>query len=1012
MKIKFKPQDHQAAAVKAVIDCFDGQYRADRIAYTTNQSLAHQASLYSYGFKNADLTISEDRVLENIQSAQRDHNLPVSDKLIASDNCTFNIDIEMETGTGKTYCYINTILEMNKRYGWSKFIIMVPSIAIREGVKKSLQITAEHFAERYHKKIRFFSFNSHHLYELENFSSDAGINVIIINTQAFASRSKAQLRIYKDQDELQSRSPIEVISSSRPILILDEPQKMEGPVTTKALKEFNPLIVLRYSATHKTQYNKVYRLDALDAFNQKLVKKIAVRGIRVRGLTGSTPYIYLEGIDVSKKYPIARIEMEMKMANGNIKRKLKRLEFGKCLMNASNGLPVYKGYRISNIDVNREIIEFSNGKKLAAGDAIGDVSEEHMRRIQIRETIRSHLDKEKTLYEKGIKVLSLFFIDTVSKYRDYEHAEEKGEYARVFEEEYSQLQKEYLESLPLEHQSYRKYLERDDAEKVHEGYFSIDKNKRLIDPKIQKTGVNKGFSDDERAYDLILRNKERLLSQLEPVRFIFSHSALREGWDNPNVFTICMLKHSDSTISRRQEVGRGLRLSVNQSGERINKPAIVHDINVLTVVANESYKDFVMNLQREMSESLSARPSEANRDYFSGKVFNTDGESVTVTPDMAAHIEVYLIKNGYVDHQWKVLEKYHSERSKGILAKLPPELEKFTPNIIELIDSVFSEAALSRIASDDRKRKVNLLNDNFNMRQFQELWSRINRKAIYRVDFDSSELVEKCIQVINTQLNVTSLHYVLESGKQADTLTHGSVQTGHSFEVKGLQSEFAKSGSSHVEYDLLHDVSNATHLTRKTVAQILGGIDASVFQQFRKNPEQFISEAERLINGQMATAIIERLSYSAVDDYYDTNIFTAVQTGNELSEATSKLNKHVFDHAIVDSNVERDFAYSLDASSEVTVYSKLPRGFLIPTPVGDYNPDWAISFDEGTVRHIYFVAETKGSMSKMALRPQEDNKIECARKFFQAITEAKDSDQLRYDVVDSYDKLIELVKQK
>lgn len=1012
MKLKFKVQAYQTAAVEAVVDCFAGQPRSDGIAYRIDPGRSKQIRSDEEGFKNEDLQIPKSEVLKNIQEVQRRQNLPMSDKLVSSAGCDYNLDIEMETGTGKTYCYVKTMFEMNKRYGWSKFIIMVPSIAIREGVQKSLQITADHFAETYQKKARFFTYNSKRLHELESFSSDAGINIMVINTQAFAARGKDQRRIYMELDDFQSRRPIDVISRNRPILILDEPQKMEGKATTKALEEFHPLMILRYSATHKTQHNKVHRLDALDAFNQKLVKKIAVRGIQTRGLAGTAPYMYLEGIEVSKKAPVARVEMEVKLATGDIKRQLKRLDFNTNLYEASNGLQAYNGFTISQIDANKDTVEFLNGFELKAGEATQDISEEHMRRIQIRETIRAHFEKEQSLYAQGVKVLSLFFIDTVSKYRDYDQEDTKGEYARIFEEEYEQLKDEYLQTLPLEHHDYRAFLERDAVDRVHEGYFSVDKKNRLVDPSVKKTGDDKGLSDDEGAYELILRNKERLLSQEEPVRFIFSHSALREGWDNPNVFTMCMLKHSDNTISRRQEVGRGLRLSVDKSGERMDHPSVVHDINVLTVVASESYKDFVSNLQKEISDALAARPRKANEAYFKEKVLRTDDGEVTVTPEMAAQIEFYLIQNGYVDHQRQVVEAYHTAKTEEALAPLPDELTQYAPQVFELVDSVFSADALARIVDDGRKPKTNLLNDNFEKQAFKELWARINQKAVYRVDFDSDELVDKCVGTLNKELNVTPLQYTVQVGSQGDSLTAEQLSDGQSFKVKDTRTEYGQSAFSSVKYDLLHEVSDYTQLTRQTVARILAGMEKSVFDQFKKNPEQFIAEAARLIKEQKATVIIERLTYDAVDERYDTGIFTAAQTGNDFSKATEKLNKHVFDHAIVDSNVEREFVAELDTSSEVVVYAKLPHGFLIPTPVGDYNPDWAISFQEGSVRHIYFVAETKGSMSSMKLRPDELTKIECARKFFAEISRADLPNNVRYDVVDSYAKLMDLVARQ
>jgi len=1009
MKLKFKVQAYQTNAVEAVVDCFAGQQRSDGISYRIDPGRSKQIKAEEAGFKNADLQIPKSEVLKNIQAVQRHQNLPISDKLISSAGCDYNLDVEMETGTGKTYCYVKTMFEMHKLYGWSKFIIMVPSIAIREGVQKSLQITAEHFTETYGKKARFFTYNSKRLHELESFSSDAGINVMVINTQAFAAKGKDQRRIYMELDDFQSRRPIDVISRNRPILILDEPQKMEGKATIKALEEFNPLMILRYSATHKTQHNKIHRLDALDAFNQKLVKKIAVRGIQTRGLAGTAPYMYLEGIEVSKKALIARIEMEVKLANGDIKRQLKRLEFGRDLLSVSNGLQAYNGFTISQIDANKDTVEFTNGFELRAGEATQDLSEEHMRRIQIRETIRAHFEKEQTLFAKGIKVLSLFFIDTVSRYRDYDTEDTKGHYAQVFEEEYEILRDEYLLTLPLEHRDYRAFLERDEVSKVHEGYFSIDKKNRLVDPSVKKTGEEKGLSDDESAYDLILRNKERLLSQNEPVRFIFSHSALREGWDNPNVFTMCMLKHSDNTISRRQEVGRGLRLSVDQTGERMDHPSMVHDINVLTVVASESYKDFVANLQKEISEALASRPRKANEAYFKEKVLRTEHGDVSVTPEMASQIEFYLIQNGYVDHQRQVVEAYHTAKTEEALAPLPDTLMQYAPQVFELVDSVFSADALSRIVDDGRKPKTNPLNDNFEKKAFKELWERINQKAVYRVDFESDELVEKCVAALNKELNVTPLQYTVQVGAQGESMTAEQLSDGNSFKVKDTRTEYGQSAFSSVKYDLLHEVSENAQLTRQTVARMLSSMEKAVFDQFKKNPEQFISEASRLIKEQKATVIIERLTYDAVEERHDIGIFTAAQTGNDFSKATDKLTKHVFDHAIVDSNVEREFVAELDTSSEVVVYAKLPRGFLIPTPVGDYNPDWAISFEEGSVRHIYFVAETKGSMSSMKLRPDELTKIECARKFFAEISKAGLTNNVRYDVVDSYGKLMDLV---
>ena len=1038
MKIKFKDQTYQTIAVNNVLDCFAGQPLISSLPYRIDPGNKQQASFFEEGFKNAELSLTDEQVLRNIQTVQRRQNLPISRlmtdfttldskgvrvpvkaayKKEALGATHIHLDVEMETGTGKTYCYIKSIFEMNKRYGWSKFIIMVPSIAIREGVYKSLQITAEHFNESYGKKARFFIYNSKHLHELESFSSDAGINVMVINIQAFNARGAENRRIYEELDDFQSRKPIDVIASNRPILILDEPQKMEGAATMEALPKFKPLFILRYSATHRTQHNRVHRLDALDAYNQKLVKKIAVRGIKTRGLAGTNSYLYLEGIDISTKAPVARIELEVRLKSGEIKRQLRRLEFRDDVFVKSGELDQYRGFTISQIDAVNDTVEFTNGIVLRAGEAIGDVSERDIRRIQIRETIKAHLDKEKQLFAQRIKTLSLFFIDEVAKYRDYEQADEKGEYARVFEEEYQLLKEEFLSELAISDEAYRLYLSTIDPTKTHNGYFSIDKKSgRDINGVIKQeadaeTGKKVAVSQDVDAYDLILKNKERLLSFDEPTRFIFSHSALREGWDNPNVFTLCMLKHSDNVVMRRQEVGRGLRLSVNQNGDRMDHPAVVHDINVLTVVASESYKDFVTGLQKEIAETLSSRPRQANEEYFTGKTFITDDGPVEVTSAMAKQIYRYLVKNDYTDDADQIADAYHVAKTSGGLADLPEELKPHKELVFQLIDSVFSDAQLPKV-DDARNPKTNPLNSNFEKKEFQELWARINRKAIYKVEFDSAELIRKSVGALDSQLHVTPLQYTIQAGVQIEQLTDGQLRDGEAFTVTSTSTEQGNSIHSLVKYDLVGKVAEIAHLTRDTTATILAQIAPRVFEQFTKNPESFITEASRIIAEQKAAMVIEHLVYDAVDDRYDVDIFTANQAGQDFSRATSRLMNHIYDYAITDSDVERDFVRDLDASSEVVVYAKLPRGFLIPTPVGDYNPDWAISFKAGSVKHIYFVAETKGTMSSMKLRAIEAAKIQCARQFFSEISRSVESNSVKYDVVDSYSRLMDLVSPR
>ena len=1024
MKIQFKHKEYQEAAVADVVDCFAGQPKVEGITYRldpgklSGRKAQSEMDYGSEAFRNAPIALDKAQLLENVQKVQRRRNLPQSKELIATKNCGINLDVEMETGTGKTYVYIRTMFELNRRYGWSKFIIVVPSIAIREGVQKSLEITAEHFLQDYGKRPRFFTYDSRAPHKLESFSSDGGINVMVINVQAFAAKGADHRRIYEELDEFQSRRPIDVIKANHPILILDEPQKMEGKQTVESLKEFNPLFVLRYSATHKTEHNKVHRLDALDAYNQKLVKKIRVHGIAQKGLSGTTRYLYLESIVVSRQAPLARLEFEVKDKAGNIRRVLRKVGVGDNLKTLSNDLGGYDGYVISEVDAVRNTIAFTNGTVLSAGTVSGDVNEISLRRIQIRETIRAHFDNERRLFAEGIKVLSLFFIDEVAKYRQYDdEGEQPGEYARIFEEEYALQLNEELE---LEDTPYQRFLKDIAPANTHNGYFSIDKkSKRLVDPTIAARGEEAGNATDVDAYDLILRDKETLLSFPDPkddadsrlrkqVRFIFSHSALREGWDNPNVFVICTLKHSDSTISRRQEVGRGMRLCVNHYGERMDNPATAHDINVLTVVANESYEDFVKGLQSDIQESLSARPREANEAYFTSKVLagaGPDGTDLTVTPNMARQIDFYLIQNGYKDLENRISDAYHQAKKEGALVELPEELKPHAEQVFQLVDSVFSEGALP-VPEDGRCVKANVLNDNFHKKEFQDLWHKINRRAAYTVSFDSVELINKAVKELNAELKVEKLKFVIKKGEMDSSLTSDDLSGKRAFSVQEQATETAQGSiRASVPYDLIGSIAENTQLTRRTVASMLSRLEPEVFNQFKANPEAFIARASTLIKEQKATMIIEHLAYDPIEETYDSLIFTAEKNQEDFSKAF-KAKNHIYDYVFTDSKGERGFVEELDVSTEVKVYAKLPRGFAIPTPVGDYNPDWAIAFNAGKVRHIYFIAETKGSMSNLELRPIEKSKIECARKFFAKIT----SKEVEYEVVDSYEKLMALVK--
>lgn len=1035
MKFNFKIQQYQTDAVDAVVNVFNGQSFHDRNSYIrdlgkmnpSNYQMAwdltqEEIELYDpandAGYKNEEVELSDEQLLSNIHTLQSKNNIKLSPSLIKNlGRCS--LDIEMETGTGKTYVYIKTMFELNKKYGWSKFIVVVPSIAIREGVKKFFEITSDHFMEHYGKKARFFIYNSSNLNQLDNFSSSNGISVMIINTQAFASslkkdgRSKEARIIYSKRDEFGSRRPIDVIKANRPIIILDEPQKMGGDVTQKALKNFNPLFSLNYSATHAKQHNLIYVLDALDAFNKKLVKRIEVKGFEIKNLRGTDSYLYLEQIVLSsKKPPMAKIELEIKY-NKSINRETRILGVGDDLYFVSRKMEQYKGYIVSEIDPLYGTVTFTNGEIIKTGDIVGDISEKDMRRIQIRETIISHFEKEEKLFNMGIKCLSLFFIDEVAKYRQYDQDgnEILGEYGQMFEQEYINILNEYIR---LSDTPYQKYLKSScsDVSAVHKGYFSIDKKTgRNIDSRLKRGSE---FSDDISAYDLILKNKERLLSFEEPTRFIFSHSALREGWDNPNVFQICTLKHSDSNTAKRQEVGRGLRLCVNRNGNRMDVQSCgetVHDVNILTVVASESYKTFVVDLQSDIKTVLYDRPNVASSEYFKGKYIKVDDIPTLIDENTANAIEFYLIQNGYVDMKRKVTEKYRSDVAMKTVKDLPEELKPMTEGIHTLIQSVYDDSIMESMFTNGHEPKVkkNPLNENFFKREFQALWKEINHKYAYTVKFDSEELIRKAIAYIDQKLFVSELQYTTTVGRQKSEMNEYEIEGFTSFTREKTRTQtFKHAQTSKIKYDLIGKVADGAILTRKTVAAILQGIRTDKFFMFRNNPEEFISKVIRLINEQKATMIVEHITYDTIEGEYDSSIFTAeknTQSFDKAFLAKKSIQDYVFTDGSADKSIEKKFAEDLDSAEEVCVYAKLPKTFRIPTPVGNYSPDWAIAFYEGKVKHIFFIAETKGTMKSLELRPIEQAKISCAKKLFNEISTSK----VKYHDVDSYQSLLNIM---
>lgn len=1036
MKLRFKHQQFQLDATNALTDIFAGQPNETR-KFLIDQGEDEYGNtqmnvLSGTGWANTELRLREEDLLKNIRAVQKVHKIVPVDSV---ETLTSKVEwengqkesvirpvfsVEMETGTGKTYTYIKTMYELNARYGWSKFIVVVPSVAIREGVAKTFQITADHFKEDYGKACRAFVYNSSRLNELEQFADDPGINVMIINTQAFNASGKDARRIYMKLDSFRSRRPIDVIKSVNPIVIVDEPQSVIGTASSKnitrdSLGKFNPLFYINYSATHRENFNMVYRLDAVDAYQKQLVKKITVKGISISGSTATNGYLYLQRINVyPHKSPSATIVFEHNASSDRgITKKVKTFDHGQNIYDHSGEIEAYRdGYRIADISARDGYVEFTNGLRLRQGQVIGDTTEDDIRRIQIRETIMSHLEKERRLFKKGIKVLSLFFIDEVAKYRYYDdlNKAQDGEYAQIFEHEYKTAIDLFFEQLPFgEDAEYREYLNRDSANKIHEGYFSQDKKGRIVDSEIKRGETESG---DVAAYDLIMKDKERLLSIDEPVRFIFSHSALREGWDNPNVFQICTLRMSSGEIKKRQEIGRGLRLCVNSTGERMDAEALgthtVHDINSLTVIANESYEEFAKALQDEFYEIIKNRPKEITPALFEGRVLvDTAGNELVVDNSKAALLFTALQMSGLL-HDGQLSEAYHDllpelrqEKVSGVLASIDPVLPPYVNSVLGLVESVYDPKSNSLITNDRSTATLNLDQEKYSSIPFQELWKRINKKTYYTVSFDENKLITACINSLNTKLKVSRTQIVITEGYLEST----NQQTPEMKKLVGKQVTLEEVAAKNVTFDLIGEIAEPTRLTRKTIATILQGIEPVVFKLFAANPEEFIREAVKLVNEQKASIIIDGITYDMLGESWDAEeIFVNATISGDYDKNVIDVKKHLFDKLRYDSQAEVALAHELDTSDAVELYVKLPGGFSINTPMGTYNPDWAIAFREGSVKHIYFVAETKTDISDLQLREVELAKIKCARKHFAKIS----NDTVKYDAIPTFTHLLNL----
>ena len=1020
MKLRYKHQRFQTEAALAVANAFTGQPKSDGQSDHIVDQGVHQDLFVVKGFGNKNVILAPEAVCENVRAIQTEQGLKPVEQLQQLQGVGTALTIEMETGTGKTYTYIKTMYELNARYGWTKFVVVVPSIAIREGVLKSFESMQEHFAQEYGKRMQYFMYNSKQLSKIDAFASDAGMHVMIINTQAFnasmdeekskgARPDKAARIIFERRDEFGSRRPIDVLAQTHPIMIIDEPQSVLGVdkknKTRKGIAMFKPLFTLLYSATHRKGdiYNMVYKLDAIDAYNQKLVKKIEVKGIRQIGSTATNGYVYLEEIVIGKGNPQARISFDIKTQTGT--KQVSRLVDERFnLKELSGGLAEYdNNFIVERIDGRLGIVRFLNGLTLHEGDAVGSVNEDYIRRIQIRETIRTHLERERQLYGQNIKVLSLFFIDHVDSYKLYEGEDSKGKFAKMFEEEYNRVLSEMLPSFTDE--AYLRYLSdpRNAASKVHKGYFSMDKKSKMVESK-ERQGEN-----EERAFDLIMKDKERLLSLSEPVRFIFSHSALKEGWDNPNVFQICTLKNSDNETKKRQEVGRGMRLCVNQKGERQDADVLgdhVFDTNILTVIASESYEDFAKKLQTEMAEACADRPTVITPNLFEDKTYTMeDGTNGKLDINQARAIYNELIRQDYVNDEGTLTARYFDDKRNGSLDF--GKSNDMKDSIIAILDTVFTRSIVK--PEDGRKPKLaKFQKDNFAKKEFQELWKRINRRTYYQVNFDTSDLVKKSVKAVDDLLKVTEIRIVVEGGSMENihdkesleagvAMTQGNIRTIHLTEAVGKG----------VTYDLIGQLVSATGLTRKTIVEILKGIKPATFSMFKMNPEEFIIKTARIINDCKALAVIQCIKYEKLNDEFSTDIFTENALRGKLGVNAIESVKSLYDLVVLDSmGTEKDFAESLEHEDDVVVYTKLPRGFYINTPMGKYNPDWAVAFREGSVKHVYFIAETKGTDDLPSdLRGTENSKIECARKHFEAISE-KD---VIFDVVKNYQKLYDVV---
>ena len=982
MKLKFIDQPYQTDAVNAICDIFEGcEIKDSLFTIEVNQKneldLDGEGVSYFVGHSNK-LTIDDFTMLKNVQEIQSKNDIKMSNDLQKK-----NFTIEMETGTGKTYVYTKTILELNKRYGFTKFIIVVPSIAIKEGVNSSLKATKEHFMEKYDNVVyNYFTYDSNHLERIRDFSTSTNIEIMIINIDAFRKsfnnpdeESKANL-IHRSNDKLNGNKPIDLIASTNPIVIIDEPQSVDGTKKSKqALASLNPLCTLRYSATHKELYNLMYRLTPVDAYQEHLVKHIEVNSVSIDKAT-TKPYVKLLSVSDKNGYT-CRLEIyKNNKKKGTIEKKPITAKTGNDLWESSGEVDYYKdkGYIVDNIDCfpGEEYVAFTNGELLNIGDVIGNVDDKAVKRAQIHETIKSHLDKELHYIKQGIKVLSLFFIDEVAKYRDYSREDEKGDYQIWFEEEYKKLinQPRYKRL----REDYGDYISLDPVV-VHDGYFAQDGKGRI------KNSSGK-TNDDETTYQLIMKDKERLLSFDEPIRFIFSHSALKEGWDNPNVFQVCTLIETKDKMTKRQKIGRGLRICVNQNGERVTDAKY----NTLSVIANESYKEFSKKLQKEL-ETDNFKFGIIESISFSGiSVKQYDGQLVELSQKDSESIYDYLVENDYVTSSGKITNKYHQDKHDDKFV-LPEQFESFTAKVIKRIEKLSKEIEIKDAST---KIEVKLNKDVQLSPEFIALWDKIKQKTVYTINMDMDRLKKEAVEQIKNMPTIKAEKIDVQI-TNVDITRQGVKDAGHQVKELGGVYEFEQ-----MTYpDFIRRLQDTTGLLRKTIIDIVG--KSNRLKEFYINPEEWIKQVSKILLAVKKENLTDGIKYEKSNEYYEQDFMFNDEglygyKDRNVIEANS--DRSLYDHTIYDSDIEKNFAIEADNDDDVVLYAKLPSRFKIDTPIGDYNPDWVLVLNTDDGEKLYFVAETKGTENINDLKGTEKKKILCGRKHFEVIDTG-----IKYEVV-------------